>query len=66
MATVILLFKKVIPLIVLIIDLYRYSPHSEKYLKNVFTSVLTHFLRKIILFLSVSLALGQVIFIIVQ
>ena len=49
-----------IPLIVLIIDLYRYSPHSSKYLKNVFTSVFTLSLRKI-LFLSVNLALGQVI-----
>ena len=32
-------FKKVISLIILIIDLYLYSPHSGKYLKNVFTSV---------------------------
>ena len=49
-AKVIPLFKKVIPLIVLIIDLYPYSPHSVKYLKNVFTSEFTLFLRKIILF----------------
>ena len=58
--------KKVIPLIVLIIDLYPYSPHSVKYLKNEFTSMLTLFLRKIILFLSDSLALGQVISLIIQ
>ena len=31
--------KKVISLIILIIHLYLYSPHSGKYLKNVFTSV---------------------------
>ena len=55
-----------IPLIILIIDLYRYSPHSVKYLKNVFTSVFTLFLRKMILFLSVSLALGQIILLIIQ
>ena len=55
-----------IPLIILIVDLYRYSPHSVKYLKNVFTSVFTLFLRKMILFLSVSLALGQIILLIIQ
>ena len=46
------------PVIILIIDLYPYSPHSVKYLKNVFTSVFTLFLRKIILFLSDNLALA--------
>ena len=51
-AKVIPLFKKVIPLIVLVIDLYPYSPHLVKYLKNGFTSVFTLFFRKIILFLS--------------
>ena len=65
-AKVIPLFKKVIPLIVLIIDLYPYSPHSVKYLKNVFTSVFSLFFRKIILFLSDNLALGQVIPLIIQ
>ena len=65
-AKVIPLFKKVIPLIVLIIDLYPYSPHSVKYLKNVFTSVFTLFFRKIILFLSDNLPLGQVIPLIIQ
>ena len=65
-AKVIPLFKKVIPLIVLIIDLYPYSPHSVKYLKNVFTSVFTLFFRKTILFLSDNLALGQVIPLIIQ
>ena len=39
-----------IPLTVLIIDLYRYSRHLVKYLKNVFISVFTLFLKKIILF----------------
>lgn len=43
----------------IIIDLYHNSPDSVKYLKHVVTSVLTHFLRKAILFLSTSLALSQ-------
>ena len=65
-AKVIPLFKKVIPLIVLIIDLYPYSSNSVKYLKNVFTSVFTLFLRKIILFSSDNMAFGQVIPLIIQ
>ena len=63
-AKVIPLFKK--GLIILVIDLYPYSPHSVKYLKNVFTSVFTLFFRKIILFLSDNLPLGQVIPLIIQ
>ena len=65
-AKVIPLFKKVIPLIVLVIDLYPYSPHSVKYLENVFSSVFTLFLRKTSYFLSDNLALGQVIALIIQ
>ena len=51
---------------VLIIDLHCYSPHLVYYLRNVFTSVFDDFFRKIILFLSVSLAFGQVILVIVN
>ena len=56
-------FKNVIPLTVLIIDSYRYIfPQSVKHLKNGFTSMFTFFLRKIILFLSVSLAQVKLFF----
>ena len=33
---------------VLIIDVYRYSPHSSKYLTNEFTSVFARFLNNLI------------------
>ena len=56
----------IIWLIVLIVHLYIYFPHSLKYLKNVFKSCFIHFLGKIILFLRVSLALSQVILLIIQ
>ena len=56
----------IIWLIALIVHLYSYSTHLLKYLKNVFKSFFTQFLGKIILFLSVSLALGQVILLIIQ
>ena len=56
----------IIWLIVLIVHLYIYFPHSLKYLKNVFKSFFTHFLGKIISFLSIILALGQVILLIMQ
>ena len=46
--------------------LFITAAHLVKYLKNVFTSVFTLFLRKILLFLSNNLALGQVIPLIVQ
>ena len=65
-AKVIPLFKKVILLIVLIINLYRYYAHSLKYLKKAFTSVFTLFLGRKILSLSVSLASGQVVLLMIQ